>query len=116
MRRPPGGELSQRWELPGGKVEADEEVRAALTRELHEELGVHATVGRRLLQRGFESRGRQFTVYLYEVTGSWDAIVLTEHTDAAWYTLHEALRTALVPSDRMLLEALAGDSISREID
>ena len=46
-QRPSGKALAGMWEFPGGKVEAGEDPRAALVRELHEELGVHAAIGRR---------------------------------------------------------------------
>lgn len=44
-QRKAGAHLEGMWEFPGGKVEAGEDPRAALARELREELGIEATVG-----------------------------------------------------------------------
>ena len=39
-QRPPGKHLAGRWEFPGGKLNAGEDRRAGLARELREELGI----------------------------------------------------------------------------
>ena len=44
-QRPQGQAFAGKWEFPGGKMRAGETPRAALQRELREELGIEARVG-----------------------------------------------------------------------
>lgn len=44
-QRKAGAHLEGKWEFPGGKVEAGEDPREALKRELREELGIESVVG-----------------------------------------------------------------------
>ncbi|MBL8227653.1 MAG: (deoxy)nucleoside triphosphate pyrophosphohydrolase [Bryobacterales bacterium] len=57
-----------KWEFPGGKVEKGESPRQALTRELHEELGIQAVVGRELSRYEFAyPRGATILLIFLEV-------------------------------------------------
>ncbi len=47
-QRKRGGRHPLKWDFPGGKVEPNEDPRAALARELREELGVQARLGEML--------------------------------------------------------------------
>ena len=49
-KRKPGGLLGGLWELPGGKVEKSESLKAALVREVREELGVKVRIVRPLVK------------------------------------------------------------------
>ncbi|MCW5978944.1 MAG: (deoxy)nucleoside triphosphate pyrophosphohydrolase [Bryobacteraceae bacterium] len=49
-RRKQGARHPLKWEFPGGKVEPGESPRAALKRELEEELAIRATIGREIVR------------------------------------------------------------------
>jgi mutator protein MutT len=108
VRRAPGGALGSLWELPGGKVDASERPEQALIRELREELAIDATVGAIVARGEFSHRGVEFELLLFDVRSDLDGLTLVEHTEMCWKTPREALELQLAPSDRDVLEQLAG--------
>jgi 8-oxo-dGTP diphosphatase len=47
-QRTPHQSLPLKWEFPGGKIEPDERAEDAMRRELEEELGIRATIGKKV--------------------------------------------------------------------
>src|SRR5262245_56763078 len=57
-QRRPTGYHPNRWEFPGGKVDPGESLAAGMRRELTEELGIDAVVGRLLWRTEHQYAGR----------------------------------------------------------
>jgi 8-oxo-dGTP diphosphatase len=57
-QRRAGQRYAGKWEFPGGKVEPLEELKAALKRELQEELAISATIGEEMASYEYTYPGR----------------------------------------------------------
>lgn len=113
VKRPPGGDLGERWELPGGKVDPGESAGAALGRELQEELGIESTIGEQVASSRFAHQGKAYRLLAFQVEADLENMVLNEHTDKCWCTLREALEIDLAPSDRDLIRSMIGPTSQR---
>ncbi|WP_050395353.1 Nudix family hydrolase, partial [Pseudomonas aeruginosa] len=68
-RRPEDKHQGGLWEFPGGKVEDGEPVRAALARELEEELGIRVERARPLIQVRHDYADKHVLLDVWEVDG-----------------------------------------------
>src|SRR5581483_5074562 len=60
-----------KWEFPGGKVESNETSRAALVRELGEELGIEAECGPELMRYEFGYPGKRPLLLIFYSVTAW---------------------------------------------
>ncbi len=98
--------LPGKWEFPGGKVEAGEDPRVALAREVREELGLDVVVGE-LLGTGRDVGDDlvvRLDVYLATIAGG--ELRLLEHGAVRWLQAAELDSLDWADADRPLLAAL----------
>jgi len=104
-RRKPGGDLGEKWELPGGKLEEGESAPDALIREWDEELELAVEVGELLGSGRFTHKGRTFRLEMFEVSFNGDPLADHEHTQWGWFTPEQINELDLAGSDRVVLSS-----------
>ena len=101
-QRPAGKEHAGLWEFPGGKVEDAERAEAALVRELDEELGIRARIGRRQIAVPYGC----IRLDVYQVIDYQGRLRSRENQSLAWVAAAEIDANVLPPADRPVVTAL----------
>jgi len=109
--RPESKSYAGYWEFPGGKVEAGEDVKTALIREIDEELGIHVTEASPWISITYPYPAALTRIHFWRVTdwkGEIDEAQPIEHSAIAWTPIYSPCKlTPLLPANIRVLESLA---------
>ncbi len=93
------------WEFPGGKIEPGESAAAALSRELHEELGIQVTRARPWITLRHQYQTACIHLHCFVVEGWEGTPIPREGQTLRWQIPHEVQVEPLLPANRRLLDA-----------
>jgi len=105
-RRIDGSHLAGHWEFPGGKCEPGESPEECLARELLEELGVAAVVGREIYRTLYAYGDRRLDLRFFACEFDGDPSPLIGQ-EIRWAARGELCELQFPPADKELVESLA---------
>ncbi len=107
-QRKPDQPMSLKWEFPGGKVEDGETSEQALARELDEELGITARIGRQVARIRHKYRnGGAIDLQFFLVDGFEGALENRIFNDMRWESFHHLPRYDFLAADLGLIRDLS---------
>src|SRR5262245_23017038 len=106
-QRPAGKVYAGYWEFPGGKVEAGEDAAAALSRELHEELGIDVERADPWITRVYTYPHGTVRLHFFRVSRWRNEPHPREQQAIAWQGIDAPTVAPMLPANAPVLAALA---------
>lgn len=106
-QRPRGKVYEGYWEFPGGKIERGESARAALDRELREELGIEVTRAYPWITRRYRYEHATVDLHFFRVTAFRGEPHARENQALAWQSIEAINVEPILPANGPILAGLA---------
>lgn len=106
-QRPAGKHMADRWEFPGGKVARGEAERAALGRELNEELGITVSAARPWMRLTHAYDDREVELSLWIIERYAGVPQPLDGQRLKWVLPRDLGAEDILEADRPFIEALA---------
>lgn len=100
--------LRDKWEFPGGKIEAGETPEECLMRELREELGIEAKVVEFVCSSRYDYSHVSIELLAYRVRHVSGEYVPRDHEEVRWVTREELFQYDFPEADIPVIKKITG--------
>ena len=94
-----------KWEFPGGKIEIGETNKEALERELHEELGISAKIGKELMNYEHMFKTTIYNISFMEIIEYEGEIRNNAHSEIKWVKFSNLLKYDFISGDDRFIQS-----------
>ena len=95
-----------KWEFPGGKIEIGETNSEALERELYEELGISAKIGKELMNYEHMFKTTIYNITFMEITDYEGEIRNNAHSEIKWVKFSNLPEYDFISGDDRFIQSL----------
>lgn len=110
-KRKANDKLANKWEFPGGKIEAGESPEECLHREIQEEFQVEISVGRFFGESKYHYEHADIHLLAYIANLERGELTPTSHAEYRWVYADELHKYDFAPADKPFVEKIQNSKV-----